>query len=95
MTPEAATVLVQKYRDLRQDDSQGWGRNSYRITVRQLESMIRLSEAIARAHCMEEVCELTYSADLIHHLNNLPDILILFYIVSRLYLHMCAKLLTY
>lgn len=58
MTPEAATVLVQKYRDLRQDDSQGWGRNSYRITVRQLESMIRLSEAIARAHCMEDVCEL-------------------------------------
>lgn len=55
MTPEAATVLVQKYRDLRQDDSQGWGRNSYRITVRQLESMIRLSEAIARAHCMEEI----------------------------------------
>ncbi|KAI7954689.1 hypothetical protein MJO28_005089 [Puccinia striiformis f. sp. tritici] len=55
MTPEAATVLVQKYRDLRQDDSQGWGRNSYRITVRQLESMIRLSEAIARAHCMEDI----------------------------------------
>ncbi|WAR58202.1 hypothetical protein PtB15_5B434 [Puccinia triticina] len=55
MSPEAATVLVQKYRDLRQDDSQGWGRNSYRITVRQLESMIRLSEAIARAHCMEEI----------------------------------------
>ncbi|POW19559.1 hypothetical protein PSHT_04539, partial [Puccinia striiformis] len=47
--------LVQKYRDLRQDDSQGWGRNSYRITVRQLESMIRLSEAIARAHCMEDI----------------------------------------
>lgn len=55
MTPDAASVLVQKYRDLRQDDSQGWGRNSYRITVRQLESMIRLSEAIARAHCMEEI----------------------------------------
>ncbi|EGG06941.1 uncharacterized protein MELLADRAFT_86241 [Melampsora larici-populina 98AG31] len=45
-SPEASALLEQKYRDLRQDDSQGWGRNSYRITVRQLESMIRLSEAI-------------------------------------------------
>lgn len=56
MTPEAADVLVEKYRILRQDDATGAGRNSYRITVRQLESMIRLSEAIARANCTAEVC---------------------------------------
>ena len=31
------------------------GRNSYRITVRQLESMIRLSEAIAKANCVSEI----------------------------------------
>ncbi|KAH9482511.1 DNA replication licensing factor mcm6 [Psilocybe cubensis] len=55
MTPEAANVLVEKYRILRQDDSTGAGRNSYRITVRQLESMIRLSEAIARANCTSEI----------------------------------------
>ncbi|OJT05372.1 DNA replication licensing factor mcm6 [Trametes pubescens] len=55
MTPEAADVLVEKYRMLRQDDSSGASRNSYRITVRQLESMIRLSEAIARANCTSEI----------------------------------------
>ena len=54
-TPEAADVLVEKYRHLRQDDATGVGRNSYRITVRQLESMIRLSEAIARANCTAEI----------------------------------------
>ena len=55
-TPEARTLLVQKYRELRTDDAQGGiGRNSYRITVRQLESMIRLSEAIAKANCVEDV----------------------------------------
>ncbi|KAK7695399.1 hypothetical protein QCA50_000035 [Cerrena zonata] len=55
LTPEAADVLVEKYRILRQDDASGTGRNSYRITVRQLESMIRLSEAIARANCTAEI----------------------------------------
>ena len=46
---------MEKYRILRQDDATGAGRNSYRITVRQLESMIRLSEAIARANCTSEI----------------------------------------
>ncbi|CAO3625726.1 unnamed protein product [Cunninghamella echinulata] len=57
MTPEAAQKLASCYRDLRQGDSQGVARNSYRITVRQLESMIRLSEAIARVYCSEEILE--------------------------------------
>ncbi|KAA8906678.1 hypothetical protein TRICI_005101 [Trichomonascus ciferrii] len=51
MTKEARDLMVEKYKELRADDSQGLGKNSYRITVRQLESMIRLSEAIARANC--------------------------------------------
>ena len=55
-TPEARELLVEKYKELRADDAQGGvGRNSYRITVRQLESMIRLSEAIAKANCVEDV----------------------------------------
>lgn len=55
-TPEAKQTLVAKYKELRADDAQGGiGRNSYRITVRQLESMIRLSEAIAKANCVMEV----------------------------------------
>jgi len=55
-TAEAKEILVQKYKELRSDDAQGGiGRNSYRITVRQLESMIRLSEAIAKANCVDEI----------------------------------------
>lgn len=55
-TDEAKTYLVQKYKELRSDDAQGGiGRNSYRITVRQLESLIRLSEAIAKANCADQV----------------------------------------
>ncbi|CAK9436464.1 uncharacterized protein LODBEIA_P10220 [Lodderomyces beijingensis] len=55
MTKEARDFLVTRYKELREDDAQGLGKSSYRITVRQLESMIRLSEAIARANCTEEI----------------------------------------
>lgn len=55
-SPEAKELLVQKYKELRAEDAQGGvGRNSYRITVRQLESLIRLSEAIAKANCVDDV----------------------------------------
>ena len=56
-------MLIEKYRILRQDDATGAGRNSYRITVRQLESMIRLSEAIARANCTAEVTDRPLSSN--------------------------------
>ncbi|KAI1840042.1 hypothetical protein JX265_013528 [Neoarthrinium moseri] len=55
-TDEAREQLVKRYKELRADDSQGGiGKNSYRITVRQLESLIRLSEAIAKANCVEGI----------------------------------------
>ncbi|KAG4305475.1 hypothetical protein PORY_001031 [Pneumocystis oryctolagi] len=55
LTPEAQAELIKRYKELRVDDAQGMGKNSYRITVRQLESLIRLSEAIARANCVEDI----------------------------------------
>jgi DNA replication licensing factor MCM6 len=54
LTTAASAVLVEKYRSLRQDES-GAGKSNFRITVRQLESMIRLSEAIARANCVNDI----------------------------------------
>lgn len=52
----AKAALVEYYKELRRDDAQGGiGRNSYRITVRQLESLIRLSEAIAKVNCVDEI----------------------------------------
>ncbi|CAO3596624.1 unnamed protein product [Absidia cylindrospora] len=57
MTPLAAKKLATYYRELRQDDAHGANKNSYRVTVRQLESMIRLSEAIARVYCSEKITE--------------------------------------
>jgi DNA replication licensing factor MCM6 len=56
-TTSAKALLVEKYKELRANDSGGIGRNSYRITVRQLESLIRLSEAIAKANCVEDVTD--------------------------------------
>ncbi|KAJ3225759.1 MCM DNA helicase complex subunit mcm6 [Clydaea vesicula] len=62
LTSNAREYLVDKYRQFRQEDGAGIDKTSYRITVRQLESMIRLSEAVAKLdfsqtievnHCME------------------------------------------
>jgi DNA replication licensing factor MCM6 len=55
IAPESQRVLVDCYRRLRQGDSLGRSRSAYRITVRQLESLIRLSEALARLHCDQEI----------------------------------------
>lgn len=55
ITVESQRVLVDCYRKLRQGDTLGRSRSAYRITVRQLESMIRLGEALARLHCDQEI----------------------------------------
>ncbi|KAJ3006463.1 MCM DNA helicase complex subunit mcm6 [Thoreauomyces humboldtii] len=55
MTSDARAYLVNQYRMLRQADATGVNRSSYRITVRQLESMVRLSEALAKLHCVKEI----------------------------------------
>lgn len=55
ITPESMDFLVDQYKHLRQRDTGGGVKSSWRITVRQLESMIRLSEGMARLHCSEQV----------------------------------------
>lgn len=52
--PESQKVLVEEYTKLRKADVVG-KKQSYRITVRQLESIIRLSEALARLHLEESI----------------------------------------
>ena len=55
VTEESMDFLVDQYRHLRQRDTGGGFKSSWRITVRQLESMIRLSEAMARMSCSDQV----------------------------------------
>jgi len=52
---EASEYLVEQYRSLRSRDCTGSSQSSWRITVRQLEAMIRLAEAMSRMSCSDEV----------------------------------------
>lgn len=53
-TKEAAEKLREEYKLLRQKDI-SYQKTAYRITVRQLESLIRLSEALAKVHFDENI----------------------------------------
>lgn len=55
ISEEAKTRLVEAYVSLRRSDAAPGTRSSYRITVRQLEALVRLSEALARLHCSTKV----------------------------------------
>ncbi|XP_020903772.1 zygotic DNA replication licensing factor mcm6 isoform X2 [Exaiptasia diaphana] len=55
ITKEAQDFMVEQYKHLRERDSSSTARSAWRITVRQLESMIRLSEAMARLYCQDQV----------------------------------------
>lgn len=55
VTKESMALLVENYGHLRQRDIGTTGRSTWRITVRQLESMIRLSEAYAKMECSSEI----------------------------------------
>lgn len=55
ITKEAQDYMVTQYKHLRQRDSSGVAKSAWRITVRQLESMIRLSESLTRLHCQDMV----------------------------------------
>lgn len=52
---DSMELLVENYGHLRQRDIGTSGKSTWRITVRQLESMIRLSEAYAKMECSSEI----------------------------------------
>ncbi|KAK4259895.1 hypothetical protein QN277_006183 [Acacia crassicarpa] len=55
LNPDARKLLVDSYVALRRGDMNPGSRVAYRMTVRQLEALIRLSEAIARCHLETQV----------------------------------------
>lgn len=50
LSAEAKKLLVDSYVALRRGDTTPGSRVAYRMTVRQLEALIRLSEAICRSN---------------------------------------------
>ena len=52
---QAKRELVESYKRLRSEDAAPGSSTSYRITVRQLEALVRLSEALARLRCTNKI----------------------------------------
>ena len=56
LSERAKAALTHAYKLLRSSDSLNHAGSSYRVTVRQLEALVRLSEALARLHLDRTVC---------------------------------------
>lgn len=80
LSPEAKKLLVESYVALRRGDTTPGTRVAYRMTVRQLEALIRLSEAIARSH-LEILVRLS--------LNHFPCLSFILQVVNLLDLETC------
>jgi len=52
---QAQATLVRSFKRLRGDDAAPGTQSAYRITVRQLEALVRLSEAMARVYLSSTV----------------------------------------
>ena len=68
---QAAKAVVEAYKQLRAEDVAPGAPVAYRITVRQLEALIRLSEALARAACRETILLADVKEVMhLHHIDN-------------------------
>lgn len=54
MTKEAEKLIIEKYKKLRMQNT--INHKNYTVSVRTLESMIRLSEALAKLYCNDVIC---------------------------------------
>lgn len=83
---DAMQCMVEEYKKLRQRDASSGSSSAWRITVRQLESLVRLSEAMARLHCADTViyqCHLYYFEH--NHISRFYSLMSIIFIILILY----------
>ncbi|KAI5698898.1 hypothetical protein M8J75_013558 [Diaphorina citri] len=75
ITDGAAKLLVDMYTQLRQRDGNSSSKATWRITTRQLESLIRLSEAMAKMECLDELESLIRLSEAMAKMECLDEVL--------------------